>query len=201
MFIWLCFRLGLLILYYIMVILRSTTGPYGRPRIEVAYGEILFSLYRGCMGGDSLERVVGVSTCCRPCWTYSGQHQCGLNVYYFLGFYTIKTNMYYVFKSIHIYSIYIKTLVVSDLILARWGSENVFDRPLVLENKINTIDDFSWVLKTIMIYHFIMIFVKFNLLVFSIMKYFVICFYSLFDSFPHWAYDVLMFSFVLYLTG
>ena len=45
-----------------MVILRSTTGPYGQPMIEVAYGEILTSLHRGCMGDDSSERVVGVST-------------------------------------------------------------------------------------------------------------------------------------------
>ena len=48
--------------FYFMVILRSTTGPYGRPMIEVAYGEILFSLHRGCMGDDSSGRVVGVST-------------------------------------------------------------------------------------------------------------------------------------------
>ena len=45
-----------------MVILRSTTGPYGRSIIEVAYGEMLLSLYRGCEGDDSSERVVGVST-------------------------------------------------------------------------------------------------------------------------------------------
>ena len=73
-------------LFYFMVILRSTTGPYGRPMIEVAYGEILFSFYRDCMGDDSSGRVVGVLTCCRPCWTYPSQHQCGLNVYYFLRF-------------------------------------------------------------------------------------------------------------------
>ena len=92
-------------LFYFMVILHSTTGPYGRLMIEVAYGEILFSLYRGYMGDDSSERVVGVSTCCRPCWTYPGQHQCGLYVYYFLGFFNIKTNMYYVLKSRLVYSI------------------------------------------------------------------------------------------------
>ena len=51
--------------------------------------------------------------------------------------------MYYVSKSIPVYSINTKTLVVSDLVLARRGSENVFDRPLVLENIINTTDDFS----------------------------------------------------------
>ena len=48
--------------YLFMVILRSTTGPYGRPMTEVAYGEMLVSLYRGCMGVDSSGRVVGVST-------------------------------------------------------------------------------------------------------------------------------------------
>ena len=77
--------------FYFTVMLRSTTDPYGRPVIEVAYGEILLSLHRGCVRDDSSERVVGMSTWCRPCWTYPGQHQCGLNVYYFLGFHTIKT--------------------------------------------------------------------------------------------------------------
>ena len=48
--------------FYCMVILRSTTGPYGRPIIEVAYGEILLSLHRGSEGDDSSGRVVGVST-------------------------------------------------------------------------------------------------------------------------------------------
>ena len=45
-----------------MVILRSTTGSYGQPMIEVAYRKTLFSLHRGCMGDDSSGRVVGVST-------------------------------------------------------------------------------------------------------------------------------------------
>ena len=44
-----------------MVMLRSTTGPYGRPMLEVEYGEILFSLNRGCMRDDSSGKVVGVS--------------------------------------------------------------------------------------------------------------------------------------------
>ena len=48
--------------FYFTVMLRNTTGPYGRPVIEVAYGEILFSLHRGCVGDDSSGRVVGVST-------------------------------------------------------------------------------------------------------------------------------------------
>ena len=44
-----------------MVMLRSTTGPYGRLMLEVAYGEILLSLHQGCMGDDSSGRVIGVS--------------------------------------------------------------------------------------------------------------------------------------------
>ena len=47
--------------FHMMVMLRSTTGPYGRPVIEVAYGEMIFSLHRGCMGDDGSERVVWVS--------------------------------------------------------------------------------------------------------------------------------------------
>ena len=47
-----------------MVMLRSTTGPYGRPVIEVAYGEMILSLHRGCMGDDSSGRVVGMSAWC-----------------------------------------------------------------------------------------------------------------------------------------
>ena len=44
-----------------MVMLCSTIGHYGRPVIEVVYGEIILSLHRGCMGDDSSRRVVGVS--------------------------------------------------------------------------------------------------------------------------------------------
>ena len=45
-----------------IVMLCSTTGPYGRPVIEVAYVDMILSLHRGCMGDDSSGRVVGVST-------------------------------------------------------------------------------------------------------------------------------------------
>ena len=43
-----------------MVMLRSTMDPYGRLMIEVAYGEMILSLHRGCMGDDNSGRVVGV---------------------------------------------------------------------------------------------------------------------------------------------
>ena len=47
--------------FHLMVMLRSTTGPYGRSVMEVAYEEMIFSLHRGCMGDDSWGRVVEVS--------------------------------------------------------------------------------------------------------------------------------------------
>ena len=43
------------------VMLRSTTGSYGRPVLEVAYGEMMLSLHRDCMVDDSSKKVVGVS--------------------------------------------------------------------------------------------------------------------------------------------
>ena len=46
--------------FYFMVMLRSTTGPYVRPVIEVAYGEMILSLHQGCMRDDSSGKVVGV---------------------------------------------------------------------------------------------------------------------------------------------
>ena len=55
---WLCHG------FYFTVMLRNTTGPYGRPMIEVAYGEMILSFHRGCMGDDSSGRVVRVSAWC-----------------------------------------------------------------------------------------------------------------------------------------
>ena len=45
--------------FHVMVMLRSTTGSYGQPVIEVAYGKMILSLHRGCMGNDSSGRMVG----------------------------------------------------------------------------------------------------------------------------------------------
>ena len=47
--------------FELMVMLCCTTGPYGRPVIEVVYGEMIFSLHRDCMGDDSSRKVVKVS--------------------------------------------------------------------------------------------------------------------------------------------
>ena len=50
--------------FHLTIMLRSIIDPYGRPVIEVAYGEMIFSLHRGCMRDDSSGRVVGVSAWC-----------------------------------------------------------------------------------------------------------------------------------------
>ena len=71
------------------------------------------------------------------------------------------------------YTLYKRTLVVSDLVLARRGSENVFDRPLSFSNKcLITTDSFYEFQKIdIMCYYFIIISdIKFKLLVYSSMK-------------------------------
>ena len=47
--------------FHVTVMLRSTTGPYGRLVTEVAYEKMILSLHRRCIEDDSLERVVGVS--------------------------------------------------------------------------------------------------------------------------------------------
>ena len=116
--------------FYFMVMLRNTTGPYGRLVIEVAYREMILSLHRGCMGDDSLGRVVGVSAwCITHIWHTRVNTSMGL-VYIFSGFQRYK-NLYVLCFQIYMY--YKITLAGSDLVLTRWGSENVFDCPIVLK--------------------------------------------------------------------
>ena len=114
------------------VMLRSITGPYGRPVIEVAYGEMIFSLYRGYMRDDNSRRVVGVSAwCITHIWHTRVNTSMGL-VYIFSGFQRYK-NLYVLCFQIYMY--YKRTLVNSDLVLTRWGSENIFNRPWILKLK------------------------------------------------------------------
>ena len=132
---WLCHGFCLF-----MVILRSTTSPYGRPVTEVTYGKMLLSLHRDSMGVDSSGKVVGVSTWCRPCRTYPDQHQCGLNV--FSGF-LYKTYVYvwcfqnlYVVQKEHWWSL-----------TSSWPDEVqrvFFDRPLILLSYFSYHRRFSW---------------------------------------------------------
>ena len=112
--------------FHLMVMLRSTMGLYGRPVIEVAYGKMIFSLHRDCMGDDSSGRVVGVSAWCIVHVRHTRVNTSADSVYIFFGFLRYK-NLYVLWFQIHTY--YKRTLVDFDLVLARWDSENVFDRP------------------------------------------------------------------------
>ena len=77
--------------FYLMVMLRSTMGPYGRPVIEVAYGKMIISLHRGCMGDDSSRRVVRVSTwCIVHVWHTRVNTSVGSVYIIFLSFHDIK---------------------------------------------------------------------------------------------------------------
>ena len=63
------------------VMLRSTTGPYGRPMIEVAYGEMMYFTPPRLYGREKLGKSGwGVDMMHRPCLTYPGQHQCGHSI-------------------------------------------------------------------------------------------------------------------------
>ena len=110
----------------------STTGSYGRPVIKVVYGETLIhstetvweilarKVWLGCRyDASSMFDILGST----PVWA---------QYIYFLDFKDIKTYIYYVFQ---IYTYYKRILVDSDLILARWGSENIFDRLWVLKRE------------------------------------------------------------------
>ena len=105
--------------------LRSTTSPYGRPELEAVYGELAISLHRGCLGDVSSGRVVRVSTWCI---THGRHTRVNTNVGTVYVFLIVNTKpIRIMFSKIYIY--YERTLVVPDVVLARWRSGNVFDRP------------------------------------------------------------------------
>ena len=130
---WLCILTFIYIYIYYMVMLRSTTGPCGRPVIEVAYEEIILSLHRGCMGDDSSRRVVGVSAWCIAYVWHTQVNTSVSSIYIYFGFSRYK-NLYVLCFQIYKYDK--RTLVDSDLVLAWWGSENVFNCPWVFKIEI-----------------------------------------------------------------
>ena len=100
-----------------MVMLRSTTGSYGRPVIEVVYGETLiyssetvleilaWEEWLGCWHDASPMFDIPESTLVWAQYIYI----------YILDFKHIKTYMYYVFKSIRIIKEHWCTLISSWL--------------------------------------------------------------------------------------
>ena len=84
--------------FYVMMMLRSTTSPYGRPMIDVAYGEMIFLLHRDCMGDDSSRRVIGVSAWCIAHVRHTRVNTSVGSKYIIFWFSWYQTYMYYVFK-------------------------------------------------------------------------------------------------------
>ena len=140
---------------YFMMILRSTTGPYDRPIAEVAYGELLFSLYRGCMGVELGKSGWGVDMM-SPMFDIPRSTLVWAHCISFLDFHTIITKYIYGFQT---YTLYKRTLMVSDLVLARRGSKNGFQPPIFFKTysiKPQTVFMSLWVLHDILL-HFIII--------------------------------------------
>ena len=119
-----------------------------------------------------------------PWSTYPGQHQCGHSICILV--FNIKSIRIMISK---IYIYYERTLVVPDVVLARWRSGNVFDRPWCFRymNGKSTVLVFLILLKLKLIYIIVLYTVYFDFM----LSYFCI-------SIHHWAYSLLtllLFSF------
>ena len=67
--------------------LRSTTGPYGRSVLEVAYGEFfVFHSTEAVWERIAREEWLGCQHVESPMLGIPGQHQCGLNYIIFFWF-------------------------------------------------------------------------------------------------------------------
>ena len=110
--------------------LRSTTGSYGRPVIEVAYGEIMFHSTEVVRETLAQEEWLGCRHDTSPMVDIPRSTLVWAQYTIFFGFHDIKIYMYYVLKSIRIIN---RTLVVSDFVLAWRCSEKVFNRLWVLK--------------------------------------------------------------------
>ena len=60
--------------FHLMVMQRSTTSLYGRPVIEVAYGEIIFHSIEAIWEMLAREEWLGCRHDASLCLTYPGQH-------------------------------------------------------------------------------------------------------------------------------
>ena len=100
-----------------LVMLRGSTGSYGRPVIEVAYGEILFHFTEAIWELIAREEWLGCQHDASPMFDIPGLTPVWAQYILFSGFHDIKLICIMFLKSIYIYNI--GTLVVSDLILTR----------------------------------------------------------------------------------
>ena len=84
-----------------LVMLHGTTGSYGRPVIEVAYGEILFHSTEAVWEMVTREEWLGCRHDASPMFDIPRSTPVWAQYIIFSEFQDIKTFMYYVFKSIH----------------------------------------------------------------------------------------------------
>ena len=117
-----------------LVMLHSITGSYGWPVIEVAYGEILFHSTEVVWELIAREEWLGYRHDTSPMFDIPGSIPVWAQYILFSSFYYIKIYIHIMFlKKNYIY--YKRPLVVFDLILARYGSENIFDHPWALKRE------------------------------------------------------------------
>ena len=109
---WLCVWYTLIYMY-IMILwwwdvmrtwwwLRSTTSFYGRPVIEVAYGETLIHFTMAVWEILAQKEWLGCQHDASPMFDIPGSTPMWAQYIFFLDFKDIKTYMYYVFKLIRI---------------------------------------------------------------------------------------------------
>ena len=90
---------------YYTVMLRSTTGPYGRSVLEVAYGEFSYFTPPRLYGSGQLGKSGWGSACCIAHVRHIRVNTSVGSIILFSGFYDIKTYTYYVSFKIYIYCI------------------------------------------------------------------------------------------------
>ena len=111
--------------------LRSNTDLYGRTFLEVAYGEIIFHSTEVVWVMKAREEWLGCQHDASPMFDIPGSTLVWA-LYIIFFFWISRYKNLYVF-CFQIYTYYKRTLVVSDLVLAGWSSENVFDRSKALK--------------------------------------------------------------------
>ena len=78
--------------FHVTVMLCSTTGPYGRLVIDVAYGEMILLLHWGCMGDDSSRKVVR-SSAWRIAHVWHIQVNTSVGIVYIIFWFSIYKNL------------------------------------------------------------------------------------------------------------
>ena len=88
--------------FHLMVILRSTMDPYGRPVIKVAYKEMIFHSTEAVWEMIARKEWLGCQHDASPMPDIPGSTLVWAPYILFFDFHDIKTYMYYILKSIHI---------------------------------------------------------------------------------------------------